>query len=75
MTGSGVIKGVVKFYDENKGYGFIKRDDGQPDVFVHAKQLKDTDLADLAADDVVEFEVEPNDRGPRAARVKVILGA
>ena len=64
------VKGVVKLFKESQGYGFIKRDDGGKDVFVHARQLKDSHFAgDPQEGDKLEFEIEDRDKGPRAVNI------
>lgn len=71
--------GTVKFYNRAKGFGFIKPDDGDKDLFVHATALKQSgapadDLGNPVVDegDRVHFEVDPNPngKGPRAINVK-----
>ena len=62
------MKGKVKFFDETKGYGFIERDDGKPDCFVHQSGLKNNER--IAEGDSVEFDVEQGERGPKAINVK-----
>lgn len=65
------VPGVVKFFDVAKGYGFIKRDDGQMDVFVHVTDLRKSQIQELQAGDKVEFVVEQiQGKGPRATQVK-----
>jgi CspA family cold shock protein len=64
--------GKVSHYDEGRGFGFIVRDDGGPDLFVHANYLVNADL--LKKDQRVSFEVVNDDRRgkPRADKVRVI---
>ena len=61
-------KGTVKFFNEEKGFGFIKPDDSGQDVFVHKTGLIDR----IAEDDEVEFEVEQGQRGLNAVNVKKV---
>lgn len=62
--------GVVKNYMPEKGYGFIKPDDGGKDLFVHATALKRAGLELLEAGARVEFESEENPgKGPRAVNI------
>jgi CspA family cold shock protein len=62
--------GTVKFYNETKGYGFISPDDGAKDVFVHVSAVEASGLSTLDRDQKVEFEVEPDQRGPKAVNIK-----
>ncbi len=69
------IFGVVKWYDSSKGFGFIARDDKQPDVFVHAKQLEASGLSELYEGQNVSFDLKPgrpNDKRLSAHNVKVV---
>lgn len=64
------VAGVVKFFDAAKGYGFIKRDDGQPDVFLHVTDLRKSKVQDVNAGDKLTFEVQQvTGKGPRAVQV------
>lgn len=63
-----MVKGTVKFFNEDKGYGFIERDDDEDeDVFFHVSELQGFEPEE---GDEVEFGVEQGDRGPRAAHIK-----
>lgn len=59
--------GTVKFFNSEKGYGFIQRD-GEKDIFVHVKQVKKA--ADLREGDKVTFGVDQGPRGPFATGVE-----
>ena len=61
--------GTVKWFHEGKSFGFIGCDDGQPDCLVHRFDLRDENLATLAAGDRVVFEVVEGVRGPTAQNV------
>jgi CspA family cold shock protein len=63
-----MTKGKVKWFNENKGYGFIEREDG-PDVFVHFTAIQGEGFKTLAEGEVVEFEVVEGEKGPQAANV------
>ena len=65
-------EGVVKWFNEKKGYGFIKKDDGQ-DVFVHYSAIKGQGFKSLVEGDKVRFEIQQGAKGPSAADV-VALG-
>lgn len=59
--------GTVKFFNSMKGFGFIQRDDGQPDAFVHISAVERAGLATLNEGDKLEFELEVDRRGKHAA--------
>ena len=60
------MKGKVKFFNQEKGFGFISGDDNK-EYFVHSSGIEEGQLAE---DDEVSFEVEEGDRGPKAVKVK-----
>jgi cold shock CspA family protein len=62
-----VRKGTVTFFNDSKGYGFIKDSVTQESVFVHANNL----LEDIKENNIVEYEVEMGQKGPTGVRVKV----
>ncbi|MGD1995708.1 MAG: cold shock domain-containing protein [Anaerolineae bacterium] len=67
------VKGHIKWFSHEKRYGFIRRDDGSPDVFVHMNDFRDRADAHWVRDgDPVEFEVEKAPKGPRAVDVVVL---
>ncbi|HET8612830.1 MAG TPA: cold-shock protein [Sphingomonas sp.] len=59
--------GTVKFFNPMKGFGFIQRDDGQPDAFVHISAVERAGLTSLNEGDRLEFELEVDRRGKYAA--------
>lgn len=63
--------GKVKWYDETKGYGFIIRDGGAGDVFVHRSALAGSGRVHLVAGELVEFDVAQDPKGPQAKNVTV----
>jgi CspA family cold shock protein len=63
------LQGKVKWFNNQKGYGFITRDDGSGDVFVHYSSVTGNGFKSLSEGDVVEFEVVDSDKGPKAANV------
>lgn len=65
----GSESGVVKWFNEKKGYGFITRDAGG-DVFVHYSAIVGQGFRSLAEGDRVEFTVEEGQRGPSAVNVR-----
>jgi len=66
-----LAEGVVKWFNAKKGFGFIKREEGQ-DLFVHFSSITMDGYKSLAEGDPVSFEVEDTDRGPQARNVKRI---
>lgn len=62
------MKGTVKWFNESKGYGFIKQTQGD-DVFVHFSAIQAEGFRTLNEGDEVEFEVKESERGPQAANV------
>ncbi|MBK5106880.1 MAG: cold shock domain-containing protein [Anaerolineales bacterium] len=62
------ITGTVKWFNGNKGYGFISREDG-PDVFVHYTAIASDGYRNLAEGQMVEFTVENGPKGLQAANV------
>ena len=62
-------EGVVKFFNQAKGFGFISRNDGGGDIFVHVSALHDSGLDDLGENDEVSFEVERDRRSGKEAAV------
>ena len=63
--------GKVKWFNDQKGYGFIAREDGD-DVFVHFSAIEGSGFRSLMEGDRVEFSVEQGDKGPAAAHVRRI---
>jgi CspA family cold shock protein len=64
--------GTVKFFNATKGFGFINRDDGQPDAFVHISAVERSGIQGLNEGDQLEFEIEVDRRGKSSA-VNLIL--
>lgn len=64
--------GIVKWFNPDKGFGFIAPDDGTPDVFAHYTQIAGTGHRNLTDGQAVEFDVEVGDRGPAATNIRGI---
>jgi CspA family cold shock protein len=65
-----MANGIVKWFDDRKGYGFIEQEDG-PDVFVHHSGINATGFKSLREGDSVTFDVEQGKKGPSAVNVTV----
>jgi cold shock CspA family protein len=63
-----IRKGVVTFFNDSKGYGFIKDSETQESVFVHVNNV----LEEIKDNNMVSFEVEMGPKGPTAVQVKLI---
>jgi CspA family cold shock protein len=65
--------GIVKFFNTQKGYGFITPDDGGKDVFVHVTAVERSGLGSLNEGMRISFETEPDKRGkgPKAVELKI----
>ncbi|MEK7381711.1 MAG: cold shock domain-containing protein [Elusimicrobiota bacterium] len=64
------IQGKVKWFNDQKGYGFITPNDGTPDVFVHHSVIQGNGFRTLAENQAVQFDLAPQtDKGPKAASV------
>lgn len=62
------MEGTIKFYNSQRGYGFITNDEGDKDTYLNKEDISDG--AELNEGDRVSFDVEKEDRGPRAKNVK-----
>ena len=61
--------GTVKWFNEKKGYGFIARDEGGSDVFVHFSAIQGSGFKTLVEGQKVSFDVEEGPKGPQATNV------
>jgi CspA family cold shock protein len=66
-----IYTGTVKWFNEAKGYGFIRRDDG-PDLFVHYTNIAGSGFRTLKEDDKVEFEISEGPKGLQAVKVNKV---
>ena len=62
--------GTVKFFNTTRGFGFIAPDDGSKDVFVHISAVQQSEIEYLVEGQKVSFEVEEEDRGPKAVNLR-----
>src|SRR3954467_11480666 len=67
--------GTVKWFNDAKGYGFIRPESGGPDVFVHYQQIVGDGFKTLEEGQTVEFEVKEGPKGMLAERVSKVSGA
>ena len=63
------MKGTVKWFNDQKGFGFITPEDGSKDIFVHHSSITMDGFKTLRENQAVEFEIEQSDKGPRATNV------
>jgi len=68
------LTGKVAWFNDKRGYGFIQRDDGQEDLFVHYSNIaaEEGQFKTLVAGQTVSFGIGANQRGPQAVEVEVI---
>jgi cold shock protein len=67
-----VPTGTVKWFNDEKGYGFITPDDGDRDLFVHYTGIDGQGFKSLPENSKVEYEEEHGDKGPKAVNVRAI---
>ena len=67
-----VPTGTVKWFNDEKGYGFITPDEGDRDLFVHYSGIDGQGFKSLAENSKVEYEEEDGDKGPKAVNVRAI---
>ena len=65
-----MAQGKVKWFNAEKGYGFIAQEGGGPDVFVHYSAIAATGYRTLDEEQLVEFEVVQGQKGPQADNVR-----
>jgi CspA family cold shock protein len=68
------VTGTVKWFNDDKGFGFITREDGEKDVFCHHSAIQDEGYKSLAEGQKVEFDVVQGQKGPAAENVAMMQG-
>ncbi|MBT4087499.1 MAG: cold-shock protein [Deltaproteobacteria bacterium] len=66
-----MANGTVKWFNDNKGYGFIENEDGT-DIFVHYSAINNSGFRSLNEGDKVSFDIEEGQKGPSAANVSIV---
>jgi CspA family cold shock protein len=64
--------GIVKWFNEGKGFGFITPDTGGKDLFAHFKEIQGSGFKTLLENQRVEFEVTQGQKGPQASSIRVM---
>jgi len=64
--------GTVKWFNSDKGYGFISPDDGSADLFAHFSAITGSGYRNLEENQKVEFDVEQGQKGPQATNIRVL---
>ena len=67
-----MTKGTVKWFSDQKGYGFVTPEGGRKDVFVHYSALQGEGFKTLSEGDIVEFDIAQGPKGEQAANVRKV---
>jgi CspA family cold shock protein len=67
-----MAQGTVKWFNADKGFGFIAPDEDGPDIFVHFTAITGNGYRTLEENQRVEFEIEPGKKGPQAANLRAL---
>ncbi len=70
--GINMARGTVKWFSDQKGYGFVTPEGGRKDVFVHYSALQGEGFKTLAEGDIVEFDITQGPKGEQAANVRKV---
>ena len=65
-----MAKGTVKWFNDQKGFGFITPDDGGKDLFVHQSAIQSSGFRSLKEGDKVQYDSEQGQKGPQAVNVR-----
>ena len=65
-----MAKGKVKWFNDQKGYGFVTPEDGSKDLFVHYQEIQGDGFNTLAEGQEVEFDIVESEKGPKAVKVR-----
>lgn len=66
------MRGTVKWFNDEKGYGFIAPESGGKDVFIHMSALRDSRIQTLAEGQQIEFDMEPGKKGQQAVNITTL---
>ncbi|ACC98989.1 Cold-shock DNA-binding domain protein [Elusimicrobium minutum Pei191] len=67
-----MAQGKIKWFNDQKGYGFVTPEDGSADLFVHYQEIQGEGFKTLAEGQAVEFDVAKSEKGPKATNVRKI---
>ncbi|NTF17934.1 cold-shock protein [Agrobacterium rubi] len=69
-----MAKGIVKFFNADKGFGFITPDNGGSDIFLHVSALQASGLSSVTEGQKISFDTEPDKRGkgPKAVNIEIL---
>jgi len=67
-----MAKGKVKWFNDQKGFGFITPEDGSADLFAHFQEIQGEGFKTLAEGQEVEFDVSSSEKGPKATKIRKI---